>query len=160
MLVTMAMPALAAYTALATVFVAMALVRATSTACVVAKPLVIVVVGRPLVTASVAAANVLLVEVSRFVDANPFAALIVSKPLVIAVVGRPLVILPLTKPLVNAPAALIVSRPLVIAVVGRPLVMASVAVANVLLVEIRRFVDANAPAALIVSRPLVMTSVA
>src|SRR5258706_11450617 len=103
--------------------------------------------------AMVAAANVLLVAVSRLVEASAPAAVIVSNPLV-----------------TDAP-----TNPLVIAVVGNPLVIASVAAASVLLVLLtkaavaRAFVpvmssfSAVAPAsvllrvsaALIVSSPLV-----
>src|SRR6266404_1416577 len=126
----------------------------------VASPLVIAVVGRPLVMASVAAANVLLVDVRRLVEASAPAAATVSNPLVTDGRARPFVTDAPTKPLVNAPAAVTVSR---------PLVMASVAAASVLLVEVRRLVVANPLAALIVSkllviavvgRPLVMVSVA
>src|SRR6266404_6271628 len=150
----------------------------------VASPLVIAVVGRPLVMASVAAANVLLVDVRRLVEASAPAAATVSNPLVTDGRARPFVTDAPTKPLVNVPAAVIVSRPLVtealtnplvIAVVGNPLVITKVAAASVLLVLLtkaavaRAFVpvmssfSAIAPAsvllrvsvALTVSRPLV-----
>src|SRR5207244_1819668 len=93
-----------------------------------------VIVSKPLVMASIAAAKVLLVEVRRLVEANPFPAVIVSSPLVTDGVANPLVMDALTKPLVNVLAALIVSRPLVTDSVASPLVTASVAAASVLLV--------------------------
>src|SRR6266404_5184138 len=112
----------------------------------VASPLVIAVVGRPLVMASVAAANVLLVDVRRLVEASAPAAATVSNPLVTDGRARPFVTDAPTKPLINVPAAVTVSK---------PLVMASVAAASVLLVAVSRLVEANAPAAMIVSSPLV-----
>src|SRR6202040_2339344 len=101
-------------------------------------PFVTAVVGRPLVMTSVAAAKVLLVAVSRLVEANAPAAVIVSRPLVTDGIANPFVTEALTKPLVKAPAALIVSNALVTEAPTNPLV--------------------NAPAAVIVSRPLVTAS--
>ena len=104
---------------------------------------------------------------------SAFSAETVSRPFVTDGTANPLVILPVTRPLVNASAAVIVSKPLVIAVVGSPFVIvtaarvfvsvmfnfSSVAPANVLLVVVRRLVEANAPAAVIVSKSLVIAVV-
>ncbi len=101
-----------------------------------------VIVSRPLVTTEVADAKVLLVDVSKFVDASAPAAVIVSRLLVMANVAAANVLLVEVSRLVeaSAPAAVTVSMPLVMAVVGRPLVMANVAAANVLLVDTSKLV--------------------